>query len=80
MPSNLKPYDAVSTGNEPYIAAEFSKMFVDKNLSFTVGDGKLYRKGSKRSRRNSASGFMNAKLEPGSYYSVFQRTFKSDVR
>lgn len=74
--SDLNSHDRNSS---LYVAAELSKNYVEQNPSFTIGDGKLYRKTSKGQEKNVAAGFLNAKLEPESYYSVFQRTFKNDV-
>ena len=70
----LQPYDG---RNAIYIAAELNKTFVNENCLFTVGDGKKYGRSSTRKRRNIQ--FYNVKLQPGTHYSVLQRTFKTAV-
>ena len=76
--SNLRSYNEKSMGNVPYIAAELDRDYVTVRKCFTVGDGKRYSKSINRKRRDVQ--FLNVKLEPDTYYSVFQRTFKNDVR
>ena len=72
--NNLHPYNGISP---TYIAAELDKTFVNENSLFTVGDGKKYGRSSTRKRRNIE--FENVKLQPGTDYSVLQRTFKTAV-
>ena len=76
--SNLRSYNEKSMGNVPYIAAELDRDYVTIRKLFTVGDGKRYSESTNRKRRDVQ--FLNVKLEPDTYYSVFQRTFKNDVR
>ena len=64
--------------NKPYIAAELDKAYFKNDTIFTVGDGKQYGRSGTRTRRSIS--FKNVKLEPKTFYSVFQRTFKSTVR
>ncbi len=74
--NDLQPYDVNTVDNQPYIAAELDATSVNNNSVFTVGDGERYVRCGKRTRTIE---FQNVKLEPGTYYSVFQRTFKSAV-
>ena len=75
--NDLQPYSGNSDNNKPYITAELGKNYVNTNRKFTVGDDKMYDRSGRRTKRNIE--FHNAKLEPETYYSVFQRTFKSAV-
>ena len=72
--NDLRPYDGT---NLMYVAAELDKTFINKNSLFTVGDGKKYKRSTKRKRRNFE--YENVKLQPGTHYSVLQRTFKTAV-
>jgi hypothetical protein len=75
--NNLRPYDAKTVDNQPYIAAQLDGTNINQNSVFTVGDGKGYAPSSTRKRRST--NYRNVQLEPETYYSVFQRTFKSAV-
>ena len=48
-----------------------------QNKLFTIGDEKIYIESGTRKRRST--NYQNVQLEPETYYSVFQRTFKSTV-
>ena len=74
--NDLQPYDVNTVDNQPYIAAELDATSVNNNSVFTVGDGERYVRCGKRTRTIE---FQNVKLQPETYYSVFQRTFKSAV-
>jgi hypothetical protein len=71
------PYDVKTVDNQPYIAAQLDGTNINQNSVFTVGDGKRYASSSTRKRR--ITNYQNVQLEPETYYSVFQRTFKSAV-
>lgn len=78
-PEILEQYDKNTIDCVPYIAAEIGKPYVNQIRGlFTVGDNQLYSEfnSSRREKRI----FRNANLERDTYYSVFQRTFKSAVR
>jgi hypothetical protein len=74
---DLQPYDENSEDNQPYITAELKKNYVNKNRLFTVGDNMVYIRSDSREKRNIK--YHNVKLQPDTYYSVFQRTFESEV-
>ena len=75
--NDLLPYDENTVDNQPYIAAQLDGTNINQNSIFTVGDGKKYTPSSTRKRRST--NYQNVQLEPETYYSVFQRTFKSAV-
>ncbi len=75
--NDLQPYNVNTVDKQPYIAAELDATYVNNNSIFTVGDGERYARSGTRTRRNTE--FHNFKLEPQTYYSVFQRTFKNAV-
>ena len=77
--NDLQPYNINTIDNQPYIAAEFDTSSVNNNSSFTVGNGERYVRCGKKTKRTIALEFQNVKLQPETYYSVFQRTFKSAV-
>ena len=74
---DLRPYDSSTVNNKPYIAAEIDETYFEEDRIFTVGDDKQYSRSGTRKRRSIS--FKNAELEPETFYSVFQRTFKSAV-
>ena len=74
---DLKPHSGNSDDNKPYITAELGREYVNQNRNFSVGDGQTYTRSGRGTRRNIE--FHNVNLEPDTYYSVFQRTFKSAV-
>ena len=75
--NDLQPYDVNTVDNQPYIAAQLDGTNVNQDSVFIVGDGKGYDSSSTRKRRST--NYQNVQLEPETYYSVFQRTFKSAV-
>ena len=74
--NGLLPYGE-NTDNQPYIAAQLDGTNINQNSVFIVGDGKKYAPSSTRKRRTT--NYQNVQLEPETYYSVFQRTFKNAV-
>ncbi|XP_028417818.1 uncharacterized protein LOC114542474 [Dendronephthya gigantea] len=75
-PEIVEQYDKNTVDCVPYIAAEFGKTHFDqiKGL-FTVGDNQLYSEFRSNSKKRKI--FRNVHLERDTYYSVFQRTYKS---
>ncbi|XP_068677575.1 receptor-type tyrosine-protein phosphatase delta-like isoform X2 [Montipora foliosa] len=70
-------YDNKKEG-EPYITAEFLREVAEE--TFTIGDGKFYSRSgvtdSRRKRRDiSNTRYRNGKLEDGTDYAAFQRSF-----
>ena len=74
---DLRPYDSSTVNNKPYIAAEVDNTYFEEDTTFTVGDSKQYSRSGTRKRRSI--NFNNVELKPETFYSVFQRTFKSAV-
>ena len=62
---------------KPYIAAVFTTDSVDESV-FILGDGKNTSDPTSRRRRSAASDYYNGPLEPGTRYSIFQRTIIND--
>ena len=75
--NDLLPYDENTVDNQPYIAAQLNGTNINQNSVFTVGDGERYASSSTRKRRST--NYQNVRLEPETYYSVFQRTFENAV-
>ena len=68
-PNGYKPDDLSMKNkqlNEPYIAAELSRIYVDSHPSFTIGTGQCC--------NDKQTGFLYAELKEGSNYTVFNRT------
>ena len=74
---DVQLHDENTVDSRPYITAEFSRRYAMKNNKFIVGDDQIYSRSGARKRRNIR--IKNVKLQPETYYSVFQRTFKSAV-
>jgi hypothetical protein len=73
--TDLQPHGETSEDNKLYITVELRRNCLNKNTLFTVGDDMTY-VGSKDGAKID---FQNVKLEPDTFYSVFQRTFKTKV-
>ncbi|CAB4027794.1 Receptor-type tyrosine- phosphatase delta [Paramuricea clavata] len=75
--NDLIPYNENTVDNQPYIAAQIDGTNINQNSVFTVGDDKEYAPSGTRKRKRRSTNYQNVQLEPETYYSVFQRTFKS---
>ena len=73
--TDLQPHGKTSEDNKPYITVELRRNYLNKNRLFTVGDDMTY----VGSKDGGNIDFQNVKLEPDTFYSVFQRTFKTEV-
>jgi hypothetical protein len=72
--NELVPYAEArtSTDPKPYIAAILTSK--DENM-FILGDGTNTSDPTSRRRRSTSSDYYNGLLEPGTFYSIFQRIF-----
>ena len=72
--NELVTYDEAekSTNPKPYIAAVITSQ--NENM-FILGDSRNTNNPTSRRRRSTSSDHYNGPLEPGTSYSIFQRTF-----